>query len=337
MFSYPYSTVPPLKYTREEMITLKPLMKSQCIRSDNEFERAFQNMWDYTYNKTEIFSQIGWRSFAIGHDVLNQFPTSWLAQRRNYTKKEVIFFQDKLHHLLQLLQSRTYCSNTEEQFKFEDVSLPFGINIQVFKRFFRFTINSNKQLFWDCPISATSRIDIVKLTKLTIKLVREAIKLSICLSVPKSVSPDTKVKLSLPITMQYQCLPANGYFIDNEGVYEQELGCQFTEFLLSNDNKKSDQVEVFVSAVLESMSNCMSNNFTVNSVQVELDAVYGFEPLKPAIRDDKDIELMSWGYKHTGHGMHFSVSQLTLDKIINSGGECLEHIHIEKTEECSSS
>lgn len=309
MFTYPFGLIDSDQFTRNELIALKPLMKSKCIRPAHEFESVFAQMIAYRLNKVEMYTRIVGSTRRAPAEVLNQYPTSWLAQRRNFSQYKIVFFQDKLKQFLNNLTKRQPHAKTCSTINKDPIGLPNNMVVVFGKTTFSVIINSEKALFVECPISQSTPKDIVKLKRYFSRLIKAAYHSNINLVMPRECEPNTPLKLALPISMSYQCKTCSGFYIDGNLLAQS---FNFTPVTLAHRFREMAPANSFVE---QAMAAAHNSTFTVPLIQSVLDETLNVTPLKTPVNDSPLVHVMSNIYEISGNGLHFIISKHTLAKL----------------------
>jgi|TARA_B110000211_G_scaffold172706_1_gene195049 hypothetical protein len=313
MFSYPYGIIESDAFTRAELIALKPLMISKCIRADHEFEKVFEQTLAHLYKSVEMQSKIIFSNRQFPIEVLNQFPTNWLAQRKNYRMHEILFHQDKVSSFFNTLTNRDNIQNSTTRLNKGMITLHGGVSVAFGRDKFRINISEHRGLFVDFPMSQKTSHDIVKLKRYLTRLIRATYTNNICLVVPIDCAPDTPLKLALPITYLVKGEKTEGYLLE-EGQYEQAY--RYNKLPLTQRFIQTKQVSIFVQKSMELLDQKQSD-VHVPILQNVLEALMTFEPLKPTVGYSPLVHVMSSKYSITGSGLNFVISQRTLEKLEN--------------------
>ncbi|MGK2231294.1 MAG: hypothetical protein ACI92O_000452 [Colwellia sp.] len=311
MFTYPYGIIESDIFTRDELIALKPFMRSQCIRSEQEFEAVFAQTITHLFNKSAMQSKIIFSDRTLPTEVLNQFPTSWLAQRKNYRMHEILFYQEKIFHYLKALSVRDPLTGSYDLATEDEPPLPFGISLGIGPDYFRISSSGNKSLFIDCPISKTTPLDIVKLKRYLNRLIKVTYANNVCLVAPVESAPNTPLKLALPITLKNNGLPTSGYLLC-DGKFVQAYS--FNRLPMALRFVKTPAVESFVQNIITSEQS-KKIAYEVTSARKTLDELFTFRPLKPLLKESPLVHVQSNKYHITGIGLNFIIKQRTLMKL----------------------
>lgn len=278
--SYPFGTVSSGVFSTAELHLLKPYMKSKCIRSESEFERAFDNLIKHQSDQKELASLI-WNSVGkpIRAEFKNDLRTSLLAVNRAGGMYRLAFWQDAVSKHINNMLQRT----VDENASYRDTVVfdAFGVQIGIKGNLLTVSIGQYSR---NLPVSVSTIRDLAKLVKYLDKLVATSIRYQLVGVVSKPVLSGDTVLLGI------YC-GNDKYIVSSDGALK-ELGQSHCTALALDSAEVESQFAHFYSQQLRDHFKSIAGG--PQSAFDALQKLVGWEALKPK------IDSTTVGYIKTG-------------------------------------